>query len=299
MLILAGIVLTLTIGEHGIIARTQVAGENYINAQKQEEYMLNAFEQKMDEIVNNDSVNSKKTTLVSQIKPSDYGKSINYSVTVNGIELNNWKVFYNDGTNVYIIAGEYLPNAVVDLEKTGMVYGSGSYAIKANVTDKNEAIEILTNPNNWEAFAKGKGAKSAQGAPTLEMWLGSWHAKGYTHVYTDKDDAGYYMGLTENPKSRGQYSFDFPSGTIGTTDELFYPHQEIIDNGKCFAYWIASPSAQNNSIQNNSIMYAIFGGVASIYINPISTDGACVRPVVCLQSNATGTITTENKVIID
>lgn len=40
MLILAGIVITMTIGKNGIIAKAKIAGQNYINVQTKEEYEL-------------------------------------------------------------------------------------------------------------------------------------------------------------------------------------------------------------------------------------------------------------------
>lgn len=47
--------------------------------------------------------------LVDIVTSEDYGKSIDYSVIVNGTTLNNWKVFFNDGNNVYIILATCLP----------------------------------------------------------------------------------------------------------------------------------------------------------------------------------------------
>ena len=49
MLILAGVVLTLTLGDHGIFKTAQEAVKNYVNAEENELSMLNAF----DNLVNN------------------------------------------------------------------------------------------------------------------------------------------------------------------------------------------------------------------------------------------------------
>lgn len=53
LLILAGITISLTIGERGIITRAQEAGRNYVNAAQQEEHDLNAIENEFDAILDN------------------------------------------------------------------------------------------------------------------------------------------------------------------------------------------------------------------------------------------------------
>ena len=51
-------------------------------------------------------------TLSSKITPDNYGDWAEYEVDLNddGIYTNDWKIFYNDGNNVYLIAADYLDN---------------------------------------------------------------------------------------------------------------------------------------------------------------------------------------------
>ena len=76
-----------------------------------------------DEIGSNVPIAPIGIKLTESIQPSDYGKTINYSATVKGKTVDNWKIFYNDGENVYIILDDYLENIllpeVIGLEVKG------------------------------------------------------------------------------------------------------------------------------------------------------------------------------------
>lgn len=53
-----------------------------------------------------------KIKLVQETASSNYGDYINYNVDLNddGDITNDWRIFYDDGKNVFIIAANYLPN---------------------------------------------------------------------------------------------------------------------------------------------------------------------------------------------
>ena len=109
--------------------------------------------------------------LVDIITPGDYGKSIDYSVTVNGTTLNDWKVFLNDGNNVYIILGDCIPSGLgIPIESSsyinhfsrdgvefyGAAYESGGYL-------------FLEDTQNFTDFVDSNFAISATGGPTKEQ----------------------------------------------------------------------------------------------------------------------------------
>lgn len=113
--------------------------------------------------------------LTDIVKNTDYGKSIDYSVTVNGTTLNNWKVFLNDGNNIYVIladnlASDLMPDLGFPIENNGGWYGLGyeSDGSPEDITDK------LIDTNSFTDFASGIGALSATGAPTLEQFEASY-----------------------------------------------------------------------------------------------------------------------------
>ena len=202
------------------------------------------------------SVTVNNPTLVSRITASDYGKTINYSA--NGVS--DWKVFYNDGSNVYIIASDYIPNtlapAVLDKRGTYNVYST---------TSRDTLLNALTTQSNWSAFVDSSKAQSATGTPTAEMLMNSYNAKhGTSLVYTD-----------------------IPR--IDTTDSLYVPHTSVI--GNCYGYWLASPHADNTS----RVWNVAFGG--DVYNDASSHVRFGVRPVVCLQSGIKGTVGDTNVTI--
>ena len=117
-----------------------------------------------------------------------------------------------------------------------------------------------------------------EGVPTIEMWVASYNAKGYTPLYTNTNTNGYYVGNKETPTT----TFYDLSSDRGYNDTLYFPHQSAVD--KCFRYWLASPSANFTK----SLMRASCSGFMS-YDSHDSKSGLGVRPVVSLNSEITAT----------
>ena len=264
LLILAGITINLTIGQDGILKRAQDAGKNYTNAAEYEKTQLAEFTNTADKII--EGLTSK--TLVSQIKPADYGKSINYSVTVKNaddedVTLTDWKVFYNDGTNVYIILGDYLNNTLIDTTKLN-IKTENTYTVywdEESGANNAEVAQMLKNTENWSEFATGKGAKSATGSPTAEMLM-----------------------LSHNAKYKTTFEYTDPATLRGSLwDEYLYvPYNGAIDG--CNGYWTTTIDATSDvnifrvgssgTYCASSIRYYMYG----------------LRPVVCLQTGITGAV---------
>ena len=179
-------------------------------------------------------------TLVSKLvalgdsMPSTYGYSVNYSVTVPGtgityeydfddysfyktgtenvnVTLNDWKLFYCDGTYAYLISSDTVPNTTILGNETRRIfdadqdssdafayYGNRNF-VSGSKLNSSEQIgdtwsSALSNKNNWTQFVNSTYAVEAQGAPSKSMWLSSWNAKypNYTlsntrfnQLYTD------------------------------------------------------------------------------------------------------------------
>ena len=249
-------------------------------------------------------IKESKKTLLSQITKDNYGNNVNYT-SLNGVS--DWKIFYNDGTNVYIIASDYVPHSKIDITSMntrGMeiktatndycIYGTGSqyYHFGADFVDQ------LTNTANWSNFASGTSGTenitaTATGGPTLDMWIASWNAKGYTTLYSKTETkqkdvnegnanyTAYYVGTEINPSTT---SASVSSDTNGYNDLLYFPQPtaSVTDSDSFAYYWLASASADrssavmmslNNGNLNNSDYAAGVGGI---------------RPVVCLPSGIFG-----------
>ncbi len=157
LIILAGIAINLSIGENGLFNIAKQAKKQYINKEEYEQEQIVNLVNSIDKISNSsdNKNNIKKGKLSEIIDVTDYGKTINYSA--NGV--NDWKVFYNDGTNVYIITTDYLENSLIP--NNIRIGTGGNYGVYFKNVNNKQAAEILTNKNNWEVFSTGKGAKEA------------------------------------------------------------------------------------------------------------------------------------------
>ena len=358
LLILAGISINMATVNNGVIKQAEEAKEqtdsiNIINRiqqafhtvllKKEDEYtkdqLMNALQKEFTTNYDVDTSNNSnwilkahgeelvipagknENTLAKIIKPENYGDIIDY--TVNGIS--DWKIFYSDNKNVYIITSNIVPSNTIDVESMssrgmrvdrdwyGGIYGcwSNNYHYGADFADQ------LSNTNNWSNFTNGiSGGKTiynckATGGPTLEMWIASWNAKGYTTIYSKKvtkhrndeyeqndDYDAYYVGTVENPDTYNVGNID----TAGNQDTLYYPEQSG-------CYWLTSASATKHQYNygnyDDAVMIAGYYydngerkyGITHdkyvwSYVN-MDTDiyeGLPVRVVVCLPANAIGSI---------
>ena len=267
-----------------------------------EEY--GGHEMNIGEIWNGTFTQVTQAPLKETVASTNYGDYVDYPIDLNGDgnTTNDWRIFYNDGEHVFIIAADYVPNTsnYLDNVGTGMSTHS-SYSLYWNPapttaqtvnsdtlslfrqswedysTNVNgRCVSTLLNTNNWDGFVDRNYADCAIGGPTLEMWVKSWNTKGYTPLYTNTNTNGYYIGNTENPTT----SSCSLSSDSGYNDTLYFPHQSSVSS--CYGYWLASPSANSTS----SLMYVNYSGLvsSSFYYSNIS---GC-RPLVCLSSNITG-----------
>ena len=194
------------------------------------------------------------------------GDTVNYTTTMNGVTLNNWKVLYIDGDYTTIILGDYLPNAAIDTTNPAFsnLSKTNTYGIYQN-NNRLQLLNAMLTKSNWTSLLTGtmngtpidySGTTDtniwAMGGPTLEMYTNSWNTKypdNMLYLATTTSPMsdglnGYYIGTTENPTSL--YVYQFSTGDH-YNNTLYYPHQVLVDG--CHGYWLASPSAANvNSV---------------------------------------------------
>ena len=235
-------------------------------------------------------------------KPSIYGSTVtNYNA--NGIK---WKVFYATTDRIYLIASDFvhyskLTNAYkngarcyntdtrpysycwehgsTSLEATGRqdgIFMATGYTLNSS-NFNSKCVSGLLNTNNWTDFVDTNYADYAIGGPTLNMYIASWNAKGYTTLYTNTNTNGYYVGTSANPET---IEVDM-SNTAGYGDTLYYPHKSDYSR---YGYWLAAPSASST--------YGPYGSVGVTYYGVV-TGADCsngffgVRPLVSLKSGVT------------
>ena len=349
LIILAGVSISMVVGDNGIITQAQNAEEETEKADVKEKTQMDIMEKELEnegniskgdfvtilnqyfddvpteenlpEDLNDLTLTSKEeygghemnigdiwngtfaqASLAEAVTGTNYGDYVDYPIDLNGDgdTANDWRIFYNDGEHVFIIAADYVLNTsrYLDNAGTGMTtyitYGlywdpvpttgqtvnpSILSLFRQNWTDystneNGRCISTLLNTNNWDGFVNSSYADYAIGCPTLEMWVASWNERGYTQLYTNTNTSGYYVGNTENPTTT-LYGL---SSDSGYNDTLYFPHQSSVSG--CSGYWLASPSASNTK---QLITVNFYGNVASNYNALLG-----VRPLVCLNSNITG-----------
>lgn len=259
---------------------------------------------------------TKTTKVASDITASDYGKSVNYTVSVTNNSTNNkeevsgWKIFYADGTNIYLIRDSYVKCSLLATTtnngtKTShqVTWSTGDannptarfdnvlqdYVGSESITTTNPArtwlSKYLSNysstKDNMKAVAymldtvawseyANSKAEYAIAGPTLELFVASYNK---THTEQLEIEASSDVGyrLKRSTDSEMQnYLSNF-----NTDDNLYIPKEE---NG-AVTMWLASPS--NNS--EKEIMAAYSGGYVSN--NEITNTANGFKPVVCLKSS--------------
>ena len=228
------------------------------------------------------------------------GDTVNYTTTMNGVTLNNWKVFYIDGDYTTLILADYLPNAAIDTTNSQFSNLSKykTYGIYAN-DNRIQLLDAMTTKSNWTSLLTGSingtpinyaGTTDtniwAMGSPTLDLYVNSWNTKYpadtiYTATTaTSMSDGlnGYYVGTVEKPTT---YWIDYQvmQAKEGYNNTLYYPHQEAVDN--CYAYWLASPSAGSVDGMIDVDYDGCVGSVGIYYYYYYMA----FRPVISLPSN--------------
>ena len=272
-------------------------------------------------------------TLASQITSANYGDyvsgyGIDLGIATKGlafsdgkIPVTDWRIFYKDSSNVYLIASDYLPTSKYpsnvfggnnskyngyweengsNLTTSGTVTSNNKFLFTklSNVNNTNmnyKAIVTLLDSSKWSSLANtafvDNTSTSVIGSPTVEMWMASWNQKYTDTLAFDTDTTGYSVGLTEGSLTTYIGNSDMQAKQ-GFKDSLYYPHGNTSANpwNNCYGYWLASPSARGT----NRVMQVYCNGCMNIYDfapNYINNSYG-VRPVVSLSSGVKGTATT-------
>lgn len=325
LLILAGVTISALVGNNGILNQATKASKVTENSVATEEKRLNEYGNIIDSYIDNE-----KDSFVKIVTAENYGDYVDYPIDINGDgnTTNDWKIFYNNGTNIFLIAADYVKSnsEYLDLElaemfrvadnlnysgntysinwydnltsisklskHTGNDYINGSIAqlfkydkyYKSYLNSTNINVKVtasLLDTIAWSKFVNTRYANYAIGGSTLEMWLESYNSKGYTPLYTNINDIGYYIGNIEYPTSE-YYDLTNDANT-GYNDTLYFPHKSLEDN--CWGYWLASPSVHNS---NDCIMCVGYNGY--VHRGGYGNIDVALRPVVSLKSNISSAI---------
>ncbi len=214
-----------------------------------------------------------------------YGATVtNYSA--NGIS--SWEIFHSDGTNIYLISGEYLPIDKIPATRGGNVivnanssypkaisltqplndsnYSGGSASISSsnparkwlksyfdNYSSSNnnmKAVAYMLDTNVWNVYKTDK-ADYAIGGPTVEMLLASYSKKmGVDYQAKAPNENGYQISK-DGGASWGNYYFEM----LNANETLY-----LLDSSSgALAMWLASPSANGGDYVMNVYHYGLVG----------------------------------------
>lgn len=306
LLILSAITINSIYGENGIIKKALLAKEKTNQAQQLEEQRLKDLEE-IGKIEDNSGISSNDI-LNSENKSEYYGAIVIGYECENNQAIKNWKIFYADKGNIYIIADDYIDyeftpqindknllnvgntkqklsfnftniannyegsSNIID-EKIQLLNSKYFEYLKQNnsngTTDNVKAVAFLLDTNSWNKF-KGKGAEYAIGAPTIEMLLNSYNEKyGVNYQTRVNNNIGYQISIDGG----SNWATNFAS-IIDINDSLY-----VLNNTeKASAMWLASPSSSNSILDVDCYGY--------IYDNySYSSTYTGIRPVVCLKGS--------------
>lgn len=108
LIILAGVSIAMLVGENGIITQAQRAERETANATIASEEQMNALVDEMNGyLAGNGEISGIFSDVVTS---SNYGDYVDYPIDLNnnGNTKDDWRIFYNDGENVFIIAADYV-----------------------------------------------------------------------------------------------------------------------------------------------------------------------------------------------
>ena len=264
-------------------------------------------------------INIDKVTDDIEIKATsskNYGALVeNYNVTYDSTEgaSNAWRIFYSDGTNIYLIADDYIHYDYAPYKTTtNKIYKNNTdYRLSFNNVCKDYtespsinsgfaskwlslywknnsestntnimAVAYMLDTSIWNTkFRNSEYADYAIGGPTLEMYCASYkdtHPTKYIECEAESNTNGYKV------KWNSDSSYSTLISGLATSNDCNNIYIKS-DTSKAYGMWLASPSAGNA----NDVMGAYFNGLVSYnnYHGYYNDYYPGLRPLVCLSSD--------------
>ncbi len=302
LLILAGVTITMVLGEDGIIAQAKLAAEKTKDAIENEQGEIANLVDDLENILSSDieentpsspspspelpidltEQEQSQITIGTPEATEDYGKIVKESSTDTNYQAGNittWRLFYQDKDYTYIISNTLVNQSKSletlytnagygningnDVSTIGQKLNSQFKNFTSSNTNKNiKAVAYLTDPKNWQEYKTGN-AVYAIGSPTIELFVKSYNATNNEHViYFSPEDMGYQENTSSGWLTTGQRNGIY---NTGSSDE----------------WWVASPAS--NFVTNLLIVDESNGDVS----NGGSLNGftSAVRPLVCFRTS--------------
>jgi len=324
LIILAGISITLLLGNNGIIKQAQRAKQETQTKQQEELEILDDYEKLIsgygfsaNDILKMSSEEVKKV----------YGRYVtNYNPAGNDgiggdspVSEYKWQIFGTDGQNIYLVASDYINNppnsknqtitetennfefimdkVIQDYEGSNSIQNEDLKNLNGNyykllasqnkqVTHDNmKAVSYMMDTSIWNPlFCDSRFASYAIGAPTLELLVSS---------YNKKYDGNYILGTLElNDELSAKTIADkgyYISEDDKTTWKSSTQNNETLSSDSI--YTINSGKSWRMALASPcgdgmKLLYRLMGAGSISVCDCTSTDAICsFRPIVCLNSN--------------
>ena len=265
--------------------------------------------------VENVKISASYSNVTAAMVASDpakyYGLKVTNYTSQNG--QNDWRIFYSDGTQIFLITGDYINTTETNRinSATGMTtskysaywatnsvpafqtvdsttltrFKATEYTLQSGINNS-KCVSTLLNDNNWSSYKdSGNKAEKAIGSPTVEMWMDSWNARYpkssdqvYRRASTSTSYPGYYVGTSQDPTTK-YIDSSVMRAKEGYNNKLYYPHTSSYNGTD--GYWLASPSADSSSYVLHVHCYG------NVYCGYYTHSYLGVRPVVSLNSGIT------------
>lgn len=238
----------------------------------------------------NENTIKAKNIAKSKNKSEYYGKVVTGYDCPNNNAIDEWKIFYADRKNIYLIASNYISLEFYPTSKTQSISQNpiGEPSIENVVNDYNgassvsdelrklnssyynmntysdryniKAVAYMQDTSIWNIYA-GEKAEYAIGSPSLEMLLVSYNQKYGTDYQAKSDEIGYRIS-----KDGGENWDSYLSNVLNVKDSLYVLEKDIL---------LSSPSCYS---VNNLMVINKYGGIGG-------SSNAEFRPIVCLKSD--------------
>ncbi len=242
-------------------------------------------------------INKKgKVGLGMLITAEDYGKTVDYSVTVAETTYSKWQIYYHNDDYVYIISesiGKEGLGDFVERPQGGYVYvgngdvlslssdqltlykkfklGQDGYILDSTKANSDAVAYLITKYANFANKTEKYSSyvEGAIGAPTIELLAAGWNAWNEAKKLVEPSHTYTALTLSSDATWTG-YMVNGEQQMAYIETDGFYM------NSKCY-YWLASPSAY----YNGNVLYS---GGTYVGSNGIM-GGYSIRPVVCLKAS--------------
>ena len=214
------------------------------------------------------------------------------------IKGSNWRLFYADSANAYLISDPDNDNPTIlnrftwfgtsTISTLGQnlnskFTASGDWSLKSdgvNLNNNIKAVAALLDTTKWTDY-KTTEANWAIGAPTLEMFIASYNATHTAQLdctVESKTAYGYKVGI--NTQGEKVTSFDTYAGELGTTGAL----NIAMYGGPGRAFYLATPSAWTS----DSVLYILGSMGGYVNVGTYNQSDSFVRPVVSVPISKIG-----------